>query len=77
MASLTFYSKQETINIKTDKALGLWLVAMLEMMTPAHVKTWTYKEVSEHYEQAGHEDFELFWDNKPVNGLYKFGLLTL
>lgn len=77
MTSLTFYSKQETINIKTDKAQGLWLVAMLEMMTPAHVKTWTYKEVSEHYEQAGLEDFELFWDNKPVNGLYKFGLLRL
>ena len=25
---------------------------------------------------AGLDDFELFWDNKPVNGLYKFGLLN-
>jgi hypothetical protein len=23
------------------------------------------------------EDFELFWDNKPVNTLYKAGLLRL
>ena len=25
----------------------------------------------------GLEDFELFWDNKPINTLYKFGLLEL
>jgi hypothetical protein len=30
------------------------------------------------YEAAGLEDFELFWDNKPVNGLlYRMGLLVL
>ena len=29
------------------------------------------------FEAAGLEDFELFWDNKPVNGLQKFGLLRL
>jgi hypothetical protein len=33
--------------------------------------------VKDSYEGAGLEDFELFWDNKPVNALYKFGLLTL
>jgi hypothetical protein len=29
------------------------------------------------YNAAGLEDFELFWDNKPVNTLYKAGLLML
>jgi hypothetical protein len=29
------------------------------------------------YENAGLEDFELFWDNKPVTTLYKAGLLQL
>jgi hypothetical protein len=33
------------------------------------------QEVKEDYEAAGFEDFELFWDNKPVNTLYKAGLL--
>ena len=28
-------------------------------------------------EKAGFDDFELFWDNKPVNTLYKAGLLQL
>ena len=31
----------------------------------------------EDYEKSGLEDFELFWDNKPVNTLYKAGLLRL
>ena len=34
-------------------------------------------EVKENYQAAGLEDFELFWDNKPVNQLYKAGLLVL
>jgi hypothetical protein len=29
------------------------------------------------YEATGLDDFELFWDNKPVNTLYKLGLLHL
>jgi hypothetical protein len=29
------------------------------------------------YKAAGLEDFELFWDNKPVNTLHKVGLLKL
>ena len=31
----------------------------------------------ESYEAAGLEDFELFWDNKPVTTLYKAGLLRI
>jgi hypothetical protein len=33
--------------------------------------------VKDSYEAAGLADFELFWDNKPVNQLYKIGLLQL
>jgi hypothetical protein len=29
------------------------------------------------YEAAGLEDFELFWDNKPMNGMAKMGLLKI
>jgi hypothetical protein len=31
----------------------------------------------ENYKAAGLEDFELFWDNKPINTLSKVGLLQL
>jgi hypothetical protein len=37
----------------------------------------TIKELSDSYEARGLEDFELFWDNKPVNQLHKVGLLHL
>ena len=77
MASLTFHSKQSTINIKVNKEEGTWLVNILENLSPAQIKTYTIQEVKESYENAGFDDFELFWENKPVNGLYKFGLLTL
>jgi hypothetical protein len=35
------------------------------------------QQVIENYEAAGLEDFELFWDNKPVNQLHKAGLLMI
>lgn len=77
LASLTFQSKQSSLNIKVDKEPGLWLAAVLPKLSVANIKLWTWQEVKDSYEAAGLEDFELFWDNKPVNGLYAFGLLRL
>jgi len=77
MCSLTFQGRRGTINIKVDVQQGAWLAAILEQLSVDHIKTWTMQEVKESYEAAGLDDFELFWDNKPVNTLYKFGLLTL
>jgi hypothetical protein len=50
---------------------------MLEQLAVHNVKTLTLQEVKKSYETAGLSDFELFWDNKPVNTLYKAGLLQL
>ncbi|MEO8770121.1 MAG: radical SAM protein [Ferruginibacter sp.] len=77
ICSLTFQSKKESLNIKTDKAQGLWLADMLEKLSVKNIKTYTINEVKESYESAGFDDFELFWDNKPINTLYKVGLLKL
>ncbi|MBL7718919.1 MAG: radical SAM protein [Flavipsychrobacter sp.] len=77
VASLTFHTRRETVNIKVDKAPGEWLAAILALLSVENIKTYTMQEVQAHYEAAGLEDFELFWDNKPVNGLYKAGLLVL
>lgn len=77
MASLTFEAKKETINIKVNQPYGSWLVHILEELSVSKIKTWSLLEVKQHYESEGLDDFELFWDNKPVNTLYKAGLLKL
>lgn len=76
--SLTFETKKETVNIKTDKEPGLWLAAILQTLSVHTIKTLSLQEVKTSFEAAcPGEDFELFWDNKPVNTLYKAGLLHL
>jgi hypothetical protein len=46
-------------------------------LSVSNPKTLSLQEVKTDYENAGLEDFELFWDNKPINTLYKAGLLML
>ena len=77
MCSLTFETKKETLEIKTYKEQGLWLAAMLDKLSVKNIKTFSLQQVNADYENAGLVDFELFWDNKPVNTLYKAGLLQL
>jgi len=76
-AVLQLESRRGSLTIRTDKEQGLWLAAMLDKLSATNIKTYTLQEVKADYESAGLEDFELFWDNKPVNGLYKAGLLTV
>jgi hypothetical protein len=76
-ASLTFQTKKEAINIKVDKAKGEWLFSILPLLSINNTKTLSLQEVITNYDAAGLEDFELFWDNKPINGLNKAGLMTL
>lgn len=77
VASLTFQNRKEKINISVEPQQGQWLAHILEKVSVDQPKTLTLQEVKESYAAAGLEDFELFWDNKPVNNLYKFGLLNL
>jgi ribosomal protein S19 len=77
IALLTFESKRESINIKVDKAQGIWLAEMLVKLSVHNLKAYSLVEVKEDYVATGLTDFELFWDNKPVNTLYKAGLLQL
>ena len=77
LLSLTFETKKGTFNIKVDKIQGQWLVDILHSVSITNPKTFTWQEVKANYEHAGLEDFELFWDNKPVNTLFKCGLLQL
>ena len=77
VTSLTFEGKKESFNIKVNQPQGAWLESILPLLSVENQKTYTIREVKESYEAAGLEDFELFWDNKPINTLYKVGLLKL
>ncbi len=48
-----------------------------EKLSINNAKTYSLQEVKDSYEAAGLEDFELFWDNKPVSTMNKLGLLKL
>ena len=77
IASLTFQTKKETVNIKVDGPEGIWLVDMLQQLSVSKMKTFTVQEIANNYATAGLEDFELFWDNKPISTMNKIGLLRL
>ncbi len=77
VTSLTFQTRKEPLSISVGKEQGLWLAEILEKLTTQEAAPLTLKDVEASYTAAGLEDFELFWDNKPVNTLYKAGLLQL
>jgi hypothetical protein len=77
MATLTFISKTSTQQIQILKAHAEWLMPMLEKLSVQNIKTYTLLELRDSYDAAGLEDFEMFWDNKPMNGMWKMGLLRV
>ena len=77
MLQLSFPTKKETITIKVDEKQGDWLLSILPTINVSNEKPETLEKLQASYEAACLIDFELFWDNKPVNGLWKVGLLML
>ncbi|HZH37445.1 MAG TPA: radical SAM protein, partial [Flavisolibacter sp.] len=74
---LTFQTKKAAHTIQVEPAKGAWLKELLAKVSVTNAGSLTLQQVKKDYEVAGLEDFELFWDNKPVNTLYKAGLLRL
>ena len=77
MATLHFTTKKETGKIQLPAEQARWLINILPHLSPSNKKSFTLQEVRDDFETAGLEDFELFWDNKPISTMYKFGLLRL
>ncbi len=77
IATLNFHSKRDEFSVKLNKNQGEWLAEILALVSPKNKKIYTFQEVQNHYENAGLQDFELFWYNKPVNTLGEYGLLIL
>ena len=72
-----FQTNKAPLSIAIDPAQGKWLLETLAALTIGVHSGMTYAAVKESYEASGLEDFELFWDNKPVTTLYKAGLLRV
>ena len=77
VANLKFETPQASIDIKTPPEQAAWLEYILQAIHYTQTTIWTLKAIKENYEQNGLEDFELFWDNKPISSLYKVGLYHL
>jgi hypothetical protein len=75
LASLTFESLGGSHNIKLPVEQGEWFASLLSRLSPA--APLTMAAIQQDYEAAGLEDFSLFWDNKPVNDLWKVGLYVV
>lgn len=73
-ASLTFHNKQNITNIKLSKEQGQWFYELLQEINMAEMGTFNMQQVKASYEEAGLEDFELFWFNKPMNQMHINGL---
>lgn len=73
---LVFETKKETIQIQLNEAEGKWFVEILPQLSIySNNKPLTLQQIKTKYEEAGLDNFELFWDNKPMNTLHKVGLL--
>ena len=75
--SLVFQTRKATHTISVEPARGAWLAGLLPRLSISNPVALTLQQVKSDYEAAGLEDFELLWDNKPVNTLYKAGLLRV
>ena len=77
MLAITFETKKQTLTINVTKAEGDWLVKILTTIQINNAVTLTYKQLQDDYETTGLANFELFWDNKPINKLNEIGLLVV
>jgi hypothetical protein len=77
MATIRFQNKRKTQEIQIVKTYADWLIDILQQVRIGSGLAFTLQQIKDNYEAAGLEDFELFWDNKPINGLWQSGLLAI
>ena len=72
---LTFHDIAETYRILIEKEKGLWLLDVLEKLSPQN-SPLSFGKLKADFE-ISFENFELFWYSKSVNTLRSYGLLVL
>ena len=73
-AEIRFETARDSVVIRIEPDKGRWLCGFLSRK---HCGTFTQAEAEADFRSAGLEDFEGFWDNRPVNTLYRAGLLRI
>ena len=76
MLRLLFFDKTQQITIQVNENQGKWLLKTLENCHVNQYKTQTFGLLKQDFESQ-FDDFELFWQSKPVSELRAFGLLVL
>ena len=74
---LSIAARQQTIDIRCPQSEGLWLVEVLDAMTPVRKTPYTYRSLQENYDLNGLHDFTLFWYGVVMEELKRVGLLVL
>lgn len=77
MATLTFTNKRNIQQIQLTKQQAEWFAKVLPSLSLTAQSSLTLLQLKQHFEEIALPDFELFWDSKPVNLLYKSGLLMV
>jgi hypothetical protein len=75
--SLTFVTSAANLTMNVEPEKGEWLMELLPRIAVDNIKLLTMAEVQADYEARGWDDFELWWGNKPVNGLWKVGIIAI
>lgn len=75
--NLCFETNQNTILIHVAPQKGTWLIQLLEKIKVDTSLGMQLADIKADYLAVGLEDFDLFWDNKPINTLHKAGLLRI
>jgi len=76
-STLSIAARQQTIDIRCPQSEGLWLVEVLDAMTPERETPSTYRSLQENYDLNGLHDFTLFWYGGVMEELKRVGLLVL
>jgi radical SAM superfamily enzyme YgiQ (UPF0313 family) len=75
--NLRFETNKNTISIQVDPEKGKWFMQLLSTIHLDASNGVPLADIKADYIAAGLEDFDLFWDNKPINTLHKAGLLRI
>lgn len=77
MSSLIFHTKKESYSIQTGQEEGKWLSEILPELSVKNSKLLTFQDLQKNYEEAGLENFELFWQSRTIQKIRENGLLIL
>ena len=77
ITQFTFHDKKESFFVQMNREEGTWFVNVLTDISVENAKIKSFQQIKSEYEEKGLENFELFWNSKPLKTLKSFGLLVL